>query len=293
VTPLPVTPTPIPTEAPFGAAARVHLEALANGIGAREPGSAEEARAAAYIASALGDYGYPVGTQRFSFGRGGQHSSANVIAVKAGTSRREIIIGAHYDSVDDGDGADDNASGVGVLLEVAARIRNVATPYTIRLIAFGAEEADDFYGSRQAVSQMDAAQRASVVAMVNLDSLVSGDIPYVYGDDEELVSWVLKAGQAEALDLQAYPVSALHQDSDYFSYQQAGMPFLYFEATNWTLGDRDGFTRVDPRFGDEGEIIHTRYDTLAYLDATFPGRIDGHLARYARVLSLFVTQYGR
>jgi len=276
----------------WGVDARGHLEALANGIGAREPGSAEEARAAAYIEAALAEDGYSVETQPFTFGRRGRASTI-VVAVKEGVSDRQIIIGAHYDSVDDGDGADDNASGVAVLLEVAARIRSVETPHTITLIAYGAEEADDFYGPRHAVDLMDSADRDSVIAMINLDSLASGDIAYVYGDADQLVDWVLQTSSSVGLELQEHPASALHDDSDYYSYQQAGIPFLYFEATNWNLGDRDGFTRVDPRYGDRGEIIHTRYDTLDYLDATFPGRVDAHLARYSEILTRIAADYGR
>ncbi len=41
-----------------------------------------------------------------------------------------------------GSGADDNASGVGVMLEAASLIQGTQTPYSVRFIAFGAEEID-------------------------------------------------------------------------------------------------------------------------------------------------------
>lgn len=272
---------------------RQHLTALAQGIGARPPGSAKEAEAAAYVKAQLEQYGYAVETQPFEFRerRRGTAASANVQAVKAGALAEEIVVGAHYDSVADGQGADDNASGVAALLGLAEQLRGVDTHYTIRFIAFGAEEANDLYGSQHAVAQLDAAERARIVAMINLDSLVSGDIAYVYGDAAPLRDWTVRAASQAGFDLQTRPVSDLHEDSDYYSYQEAGIPFLYFEATNWNLGDRDGFTRVDPRYGDDGEIIHTPYDRLDYLDATFPGRVDHLLSLYGTLLYGIATQY--
>lgn len=272
--------------------ARGHLEALANGIGARVPGSAEEGRAATYVADALAAQGYQVSRQEFTFpDRRRTLNSANVVAVKAGASARTLIVGAHYDSGDEGDGADDNASGVGVLLDVAARVRAVQTPLTIVFVAFGAEEADDLFGSAHYVESLSAADRANVVAMVNLDSISAGDVPYVYSDAPAAKAHVLGASRAAGRQLATREVSDLHEDADYYSFQRAGIPFLYFEATNWELGDRDGFTQVDPRFGDEGAIIHTRFDTLDYLDRTFPGRIDANLALYGTVLTDLVTRY--
>ena len=55
--------------------------------------------------------------------------------LKRGNIDREIVIGAHYDSVDT-NGADDNASGVGLVLETANRIIDVETNYSVRFILF-------------------------------------------------------------------------------------------------------------------------------------------------------------
>lgn len=277
------------------APARQYLEALANGIGGRAPGTAAEARAAAYIRETLQSDGYAVEVQQFTFGRRNPASSANVIAVKQGASSQEIVVGAHYDAVDksDGgsDGADDNASGVAALLALAHQLRGVETPYTIRLVAFGAEEADDMYGSQFFVANLSVAQRTSIVAMINLDCLAVGDIAYVYGDATTLREWTRAAAAQAGFRLDTRPVSDLHEDSDYYAFQEAGVSFLYFEATNWDLGDRDGFTQVDPRYGDEGAIIETPYDNLAYLDATFPGRVDERLNLFGTLLRRITTDF--
>lgn len=283
------TPTAgAPTVSDAVAIARSHLEALANGIGGRYSGTAQEREAGAYVRSAFERLGYSVETQSFRFNEG---TSANLIATKEGESDREIVVGAHYDSGDEADGADDNASGVGVLLAAAELVRDASTPYTIRFVAFGAEEADDMFGSAHYVDELDAAERDEIVAMVNIDSVAVGDIPYVYGDAEALREWTRDAGAQAGMAMDTVPVDRLHEDADYYAFQRAGIPFLYFEATNWNLGDRDGFTQVDPQYGRDGAIIHTRYDTLDYLDETFPGRIDDRLNLFTTVLSRILTEY--
>jgi Zn-dependent M28 family amino/carboxypeptidase len=66
----------------------------------------------------------------------------NIIAEKKGTISPEnvFILGAHYDTVPDSPGADDNASAVAVLLEVARNIQELPLSPTVKLIAFALEE---------------------------------------------------------------------------------------------------------------------------------------------------------
>lgn len=283
-------PTTGLTPAASDAAPRVHLRALAEDIGAREPGTAEEARAAAYVRGALEGYGYATQTQEFTFSRRGK-SSANIIATHQGTSPREIVIGAHYDSGPEGAGADDNASGVAALLTLAERLRDETTPLTITMVAFGAEEADDMHGSAHYVDELSSDELDNIVAMVNIDSIAAGEFPYVYGDADPLKGWIMNEALSLGTELRTVSTDRLHNDADYVAFMGAGVSFVYFEATNWELGDRDGFTQVDPRYGRNGAIMHTRYDTLSYLDATFPGRVDAHLALYIALLERIATEY--
>ncbi len=72
----------------------------------------------------------------------------NIVAEKKGTATPEkiVILGAHYDSVEGSPGADDNASGIAVLLEAAKAVERLPLPSTIRFIAFNLEECG-FLGS--------------------------------------------------------------------------------------------------------------------------------------------------
>jgi acetylornithine deacetylase/succinyl-diaminopimelate desuccinylase-like protein len=74
-------------------------------------------------------------------------SYRNIVGDKAGKTfpDRVLILGAHYDTVPGSPGADDNASAVSVLLEVARAIQAVPLKYTVRFIAFSEYE---FVGAR-------------------------------------------------------------------------------------------------------------------------------------------------
>ncbi len=284
-----LAPTSSGTNAPvYGRIAFKHLEALSEGIGPRQTGTTGESKAAQYIEAALKGLGYQTSRQPFTFSGadGTTLKSANVIGVKAGQSTQEIIVGAHYDSVPAGKGADDNASGVAVMLEVAELVKDRQTPYTIRFVAFGAEEAG-LHGSGYYVDKMSAADIQNTISMINLDSLVAGDTANVYGNASPtgtIRNWFLQYAKSQGLDLQTqavekldYPDGSPCDCADYSAFQTAGIPFAYFEATDWTLGDHDGWTQVDPKIGQKGEIWNTKFDYLDYINQNFPGRVEQHL----------------
>ncbi len=80
--------------------------------------------------------------------------TANVIATLKGTTNPELVyvISSHYDSVEDGPGADDNTSGTAALLETARILAKNPMPCTIMFLAFTGEEAG-LLGSREFVRQ--------------------------------------------------------------------------------------------------------------------------------------------
>lgn len=90
-----------------------------------------------YIRQELSKYG-TVSSHEFNF-QGKTHQ--NLILDIAGQKQlKPIIIGAHYDAVINTPGADDNASGVAVLLELARIFTEHKLNYPVRLVAFDLEE---------------------------------------------------------------------------------------------------------------------------------------------------------
>ena len=82
-------------------------------------------------------------------------SYRNIVGEKTGKTfpNRVLILGAHYDTVSGSPGADDNASAVSVLLEVARAIQAIPLKYTVRFIAFSLEEYE-FAGSAHYVGSL-------------------------------------------------------------------------------------------------------------------------------------------
>ena len=121
-------------------------------VGERHPHSAPEAlaRAAAYVAAQFAVF--QLTTTRQSFRALGK-SYVNILAVKApaGRAAKErqapLLIGAHYDTVMASPGADDNASALAVLLEVADQLRYTGVTRPVWLAAFCLEE-QGLLGSR-------------------------------------------------------------------------------------------------------------------------------------------------
>jgi Zn-dependent M28 family amino/carboxypeptidase len=98
-----------------------------------------------YIYSQFSQWGV-VERHDFTLQQGGQRHQ-NLVLNLPGTSSHKahqgmILIGAHYDAVPGTPGADDNASGVAVLLELARIFSAQPTRRPIRLVAFDLEEYD-------------------------------------------------------------------------------------------------------------------------------------------------------
>jgi Zn-dependent M28 family amino/carboxypeptidase len=288
--------TPMPK---YGDVARALMRDFAN-IGPRPAGSAGDSQAAQYVTTVFQAIGYSPETQTFTAAdsKGQQVTSANIMAVKKGTSNQEIIVASHYDSPSAGPGADE-ASGVAVMLEVARMLAGQNTPYTIRFIAFGGTDSG-LLGSYAYVNQMSQEEFENLIAMVDLDQLTAGDGAYGLGDEgvqSGVRDWSLEWAHGNGLDLQTVRDVALGDPqtgkgvSDYSAFRDVGIPYVFFWSTNFNLGDKKGDTQVDARFGEKGKVSGTKFDTLEYLDKNFPGRVDQRLNLFVTVVYNLLVQY--
>ena len=109
-----------------------HVAALAGSIGERNVWRPEAmAAAAGYIQERFEDAGYTVNVQPFT-SRGLTVNNIEAVLPGQGAADEIIVVGAHYDSVADSPGADDNASGVAALLELARLLAGTTLPRTVR-----------------------------------------------------------------------------------------------------------------------------------------------------------------
>jgi len=126
-----------------------HVYHLADEIGERNVLHPQALHAAEnYISQVWHKQGYTVEKQAY---QEEGVSCANLEVNLPGSSHPEqiILIGAHYDSVAGSPGANDNASGVAVLLELSRLLRSSSTEKTIRFVAFTNEEPPFFFTRRQ------------------------------------------------------------------------------------------------------------------------------------------------
>ena len=164
--------------------------------------------------------------------------SVNVVATRGDVrpGRPWLAVGAHLDTVPQAPGAEDNASGVGVLLAVAEAVAGARTRLPVVLVAFGSEEPrgpgddDHHYGSRAFVAELGPAQRRTLRGMVSLDRVgVGGVLPVssARGPDALRAELLSAARRADV------PVVAEsgNRASDHWSFVRAGLPGVRLGST--------------------------------------------------------------
>jgi Zn-dependent M28 family amino/carboxypeptidase len=94
----------------------------------------------------------------------------NLVCILPGSSPKRIVVGAHFDHVDAGDGIVDNWSGTSLLPSLMESISAEPRTHTIVFVAFAAEE-QGLVGSKFFVKSLSADERSAISAMINLDTL--------------------------------------------------------------------------------------------------------------------------
>ena len=224
----------------------------------------------------------------------------NLIFSKQGASDRVILVGAHYDCVEQTFGTDDNASGVGVLLELASIYSTKESPYTIRFILFSAEEPGCL-GSQYYVDNLSQEERDRIACMINIDTIAAGDNMYLYGgtvdDSGNIVQdWAVYQAQSAAdllgIDMSfhpdvndSFPTPTKATASDQMPFANVGIPYIYCEASNWNGEPYTNFYQTSNSAVDGGTIMHkAEYDNLTFIENTFGTRAYEHLQAYAKLL---------
>jgi glutaminyl-peptide cyclotransferase len=229
-------------------------------IGPRPSGTAANREAADWIAARLRDAG--VEDVRI------QHPWRNVVGTIPGDERDAIVLGAHFDTKDDIPGfvgANDGASGVAVVLELARALRGPLDGPSVRLALFDAEEArgerpfqlDGMRGSRQYVRLARAGGRQGTLPLRGIESMILVDmvgdcdlaIPREAGSDADLYDSIAAAG--DPFGGVTGPIL-----DDHVPFANAGIPAVDL---------------IDFEFGPQNSYWHTTEDTL---DKVCPGSLD-------------------
>jgi len=135
-------------------------------VGPHPTGSDECRQVASFIYSEFESYGLNVTYHAW------QHNSLsgdNVVATLPGKTNYTVIISAHYDTVEDSPGADDDGSGVSSVLMAAQILSSYSFQHTVKFICYSGEE-QGLYGSG-AYARNAYQQRENILAVLQLDGV--------------------------------------------------------------------------------------------------------------------------
>lgn len=253
-----------------------------------------------------------------------QLTSNNVVVTQSGTADTDkiLFVGAHYDSAvaypnyQNLQALDDNASGAGVLSELVRNLNGIEAEHDVQFVAFGAEEGG-LNGSKAFVEALSEAEKSNALGMVNLDSLITGDIMYAnagrnaYDDNGQEVAAnvslrenALRIAKELGIDFQVNPaIIPLGETEPYEPYGvgccsdqesfDGVMPVVAFEATNWSLGpDYDGYTQTDNPKIPEGYTWHNPAldNEEVLVDAFGEARIAQRMRDYSRIITRLIVE---
>ncbi|MBS0586597.1 MAG: M20/M25/M40 family metallo-hydrolase [Proteobacteria bacterium] len=290
----------------------------------RELGTPELDDAATYIAKQFQQIGLLPGGDDNSYFQTWQQDVGlpkgnitlrNVVGILPGTNPQlagqSLVIGAHYDHLGTGwpdvraahqgkihHGADDNASGIAVMLELARQIAPKWQPErTVIFAAFTGEEAN-LLGSKHYVRKNDQFPAGKVIAMLNLDTVgrLENNPVTVFGTGSarELVHIFRGASFVTGI-----PVNAVQDDfgsSDQAAFIQAGVPAIQlfasahedYHAPGDTVDkiDTAGLVKVAAILKEATEYLANRIEPLTVTLSSAPVPAESSAAKEKRKTSL-------
>lgn len=219
---------------------KTHIEKISSEIKQRYPGTSDFQKARAYIISFLKRNGlrpfYRDYEEKFSFFvEGKEIKTSNIIASVVGKSKKDeyLILSAHYDHLKQNNGfyypgANDNASGTALLMELAAYYAKNPAERTIIFAFFSAEE-EGRLGSKKFLSAMSQ-ELKKINAAINFDTvgaLKDRKIQILNSDSSDKWTHIFRG--AGFITQNDYELSRQPLDSsDQLSFIEKGVPAVQF-----------------------------------------------------------------
>lgn len=238
-----------------------YLEGLTN-ISHRDTGSENCSQAALYLYYEYRKLGLDVNIEPWTYLR---YSCQNVVATLEGTnpsSDAVIILSAHYDTIGDTVGANDDGSGVAASLAIAKVLSNQSFDHTIRFIAYSGHEVGT-YGSH-AYAKKAYERDENIIAVLNMDMIAyanstqHGKAIQVTG--AERTEWISSFSQEikdtynAYINLEIQPIP--NWEADHQSYYEYGY---------------DAVTFIHPNFWEYP--MHTPEDNLDKINYTYFSKV--------------------
>jgi len=187
--------------------------------------------------------------------------TSNLVVTFPGSLDRTIVVGAHFDSWDVGQGATDNGTGSAVLFDVARLLKGFSpvNRYTVEMVWFNGEELG-LWGSKR-YAELHPVD--SIAAMVNMDMEGSPVGFNAMGYDEAIPMLSSMAKSLGGLDLRESPVSIPGTNSDHEPFMLNGIPTfsidgrLDAEKVRYYHDLGDTFDKVNRKYLSEAAAVAT------------------------------------
>lgn len=227
---------------------REYVSDIISGLPSPRATTTQRTAARTYLQTVIGSMGWTAQVQAYSTG-------ANVYAripATTGSETRELVVGAHFDTVPNSPGANDNASGVAASLAIARFLRDMpCRRYPVTLVLFDEEEVG-LVGARVHASALTAAGVHSVHTIDQIGWDQDGDRRF----ELESPTADLEATYRAAAMVVGVPVVRVSTEgTDHEAYRDRGLASI--GLTEEYVG------------GDTTPHRHTAQDTVATIDLDY------------------------
>lgn len=154
-----------------------------------------------------------------------------------------LVVGAHYDTTPETQGANDNGSGMAVVLTIAEELADDELPFDLRFVLFGAEEIG-LNGSFEHVGGLEEDELDRIMAMINLDVVGTGDLTAIGSDS--MVEYAVETGAGIGIEVLSFELPPGY-GSDHVAFILAGVDAVFL-------------------FADDVTYINSPADTLEHLE---------------------------
>jgi hypothetical protein len=195
----------------------------------------------------------------------------NVICVLPGITKETIVVGAHTDKVDVGDGVVDNWTGAVLLPALFHSLSAHRRYHTVIFIGFSSEEKG-LLGSKYYAGHLTPERRAHIEGMVNFDSLGLGPTKvWASHADQPLLDDLRTTAASAHLPLATENVDSIGASADSESFARDHIPRITLHSVtdeSWPILHSPSDTLEAIKMSDYYDSYKLIAEYLAYLDNT-------------------------